>query len=175
MPKGKVEDEITDMEIQFALSVLSGTMTDAQAAIAAGFTAAMAPHVKGRPRVKSFMSEHRAAVQAKIVEHEAETLVKFNIGREELLLKLWELANIDPETTKGSIAGQIKALDSIALLMGFGPESATKNDAEDLRGRVPPRRGWTKNPASIVLPGWTSHASSKAAQGCQLQLCLLQP
>jgi hypothetical protein len=35
------------------------------------------------------------------------------IGRAEILRKYWELANLDPEVTKGTITGQLKALDSL--------------------------------------------------------------
>jgi hypothetical protein len=35
------------------------------------------------------------------------------VNREQVLAKYWELANLDPEVTKGSITGQLKALDSL--------------------------------------------------------------
>lgn len=35
------------------------------------------------------------------------------IGLDQVLRKYWELANLDPEITKGSITGQLKALDSL--------------------------------------------------------------
>lgn len=35
------------------------------------------------------------------------------IGRADILRKYWELANLDPEVTKGTITGQLKALDSL--------------------------------------------------------------
>jgi hypothetical protein len=35
------------------------------------------------------------------------------IGHDQILSKYWELANLDPAATKGSITGQLKALDSL--------------------------------------------------------------
>ena len=33
------------------------------------------------------------------------------IGRNDILARLWELANLSPATTKGSVTGQLKALE----------------------------------------------------------------
>jgi hypothetical protein len=33
-----------------------------------------------------------------------------NLTRDQILTRLWELANLNPELTRGIIAGQIKAL-----------------------------------------------------------------
>jgi hypothetical protein len=35
------------------------------------------------------------------------------LSREQILRKYWDLANLDPEVTKGNITGQLKALDSL--------------------------------------------------------------
>jgi hypothetical protein len=35
------------------------------------------------------------------------------IGRDQILAKYWELANLDPQDTKGSITGQLNALDAL--------------------------------------------------------------
>ena len=35
------------------------------------------------------------------------------VNLEQVLAKYWELANLDPEVTKGSITGQLKALDAL--------------------------------------------------------------
>jgi hypothetical protein len=56
------------------------------------------------------MMEHCAAVRDRLVDQEAEGLRKLNLGRDQILARLWELATLSPETTRGVIAGQIKAL-----------------------------------------------------------------
>lgn len=47
------------------------------------------------------------------------------VAREQVLGKYWELANLDPEITKGTITGQLKALDSL------WQELTTEDDGED--------------------------------------------
>jgi hypothetical protein len=51
-------------------------------------------------------------------------------SREQILRKYWDLANLDPEVTKGNITGQLKALDSLReeLLLPH-PAAETENRA----------------------------------------------
>jgi hypothetical protein len=133
MPKNKVSDLITDQEMTFARLVLSGTMTDRHAAEAAGLSAATADYTKSRPRVRAYMLEHRAAVEQQIVEQETEGLRQRNVGREQILARLWEIANLSPEMTRGSINGQVKALSMIIAIENLIPDrragSATNTPA----------------------------------------------
>ena len=121
MPKNTVTDPITDQEIAFAHLVLSGTMTDRQAAEAAGLNPDTAAYTKAKPRVRDYMIEHRNAVREKLVEKEVEGLRKLNLGRDQVLARLWELANLSHEVTRGSIAGQIKAVSLIIAMEGLIP------------------------------------------------------
>jgi hypothetical protein len=43
-------------------------------------------------------------------------------GRDQILARLWELANLSPEATKGSIAGQVKAMAMIVAIEGLLPD-----------------------------------------------------
>jgi hypothetical protein len=122
MPKNTVTDPITDQEMAFAHLVLSGTMTDRQAAEAAGLNPDTAAYTKSKTRVRDYMIEHRAAVSEKLVEQEAEGLRKLNLGRDQILARLWELANLSHELTRGTIAGQIKALSMIVAIEGLIPD-----------------------------------------------------
>jgi hypothetical protein len=126
MPKNTVTDPITDQEMAFALLILSGTMTDRRAAEAVGLNPETAAYIKSKPRVRAYMTEHRAAVREKLVDQEAEGLRKLNLGRDQILARLWELANLSHEVTRGSIAGQIKALSMIVAIEGLIP-SGTMN------------------------------------------------
>ena len=121
MPKNIVTDPITDQEITFAQLVLSGTMTDRAAAEAAGLNPDTAAYTKAKPRVSDYMIEHRNAVKEKLVEKEVEGLRKLNLGRDQVLARLWELANLSHEVTRGSIAGQIKAVSLIIAMEGLIP------------------------------------------------------
>ena len=122
MPKNKVSDPITDQEIAFARLVLSGAMTDRQAAEAVGLNPDSAAYTKSKPRVRAYMLEHRAAVQQQLVQQEAEGLRRLNLDREQVLDRLWEIANLGPEMTRGSITGQVKALSMIVAMQNFIPD-----------------------------------------------------
>src|SRR5271155_3432609 len=122
MPKNTVSDPITDQEMAFAHLILSGTMNDRHAAEAVGLNPDTAAYTKSKPRVRAFMSEHRAAVREKLVDQEAEGLRKLNLGRDQVLARLWELATLSHEVTRGIIAGQIKALSMIVAIEGLIPD-----------------------------------------------------
>jgi hypothetical protein len=123
MPKNQVSDPITDQEIAFARLVLSGTMTDRRAAEAVGLNSATAAYTKSIPRVRAYMLEHRAAVREHLVQTETEGLRRLNLGREQVLARLWEIANLSPEMTRSSITGQVKALAMIVAIEGLIPNS----------------------------------------------------
>jgi hypothetical protein len=122
MPKNKVSDLITDQEMAFARLVLSGTMTDRGAAEAVGLNPDTAAYTKSKPRVRAYMVEHRANVQQQLVQQEADGLRRLNLGREQVLARLWEIANLSPELTRGSITGQVKALSMIVAIEGLIPD-----------------------------------------------------
>ena len=122
MPKNLVTDPITDQEMAFALLVMSGTMNDRRAAEAVGLNPDTAAYTKSKPRVRAYMMEHRAAVREKLVDEEADRLRNLNLGRDRILTRLWELAALSSEATRGSIAGQIKALSMISAIEGFIPD-----------------------------------------------------
>jgi hypothetical protein len=122
MPKNKVSDPITDQEIAFARLVLSGAMTDRRAAEAVGLNPDSAAYTKAKPRVRAYMLEHRAAVQQQLVQQEAEGLRRLNLDREQVLARLWQIANLSPEMTRGSITGQVKALSMIVAMQNFIPD-----------------------------------------------------
>jgi len=140
MPKNTVTDPITDQEMAFAHLVLSGTMNDRQAAEAAGLNPDTAAYTKSKPRVRDYMIEHRAAVTEKLIDQEVEGLRKLNLGRDQVLTRLWELANLSHEVTRGTIAGQIKALTMIVAIEGLIPgrpsPSATQPTAPPVKAEI---------------------------------------
>src|SRR5271156_6498304 len=131
MPKNEVSDLITDQEIAFAHLIFSGTMTDERAAEAVGLDPNTAVYIKSKPCVRDYMLEHRARMQQQLVEQE--TVPRFHLGRERVLDRLWELASLGPEITRGSITGQVKAMSMIVAIEGLIPDrragSAEKNPA----------------------------------------------
>ena len=142
MPKNTVSDPITDQEIAFAHLILSGTMTDRSAAEAVGLNPDTAAYTKAKPRVRAYMLEHRAAVHQQLVEQETEGLRRLNLGREQVLARLWEIANLSPEMTRGSITGQVKALSMIVAMQGLIPDrlagSSSPQRASEKKSAPPP-------------------------------------
>jgi hypothetical protein len=122
MPKNNVTDLITDQEMAFARLVLSGTMTDRDAAQAAGLNPDTAAYTKSKPRVRAYMLEHRAAMQQQVLDQESERLRRQELRREQVLDRLWEIAKMSPEMTRGSITGQVKALSMIVAIEGLIPD-----------------------------------------------------
>jgi len=122
MPKNTVRDPITDQEMAFAHLILSGTMNDRRAAEAVALNPETAAYTKSKPRVRAYVTEHRAAVSEKLVDQEAEGLRKLNISRDQILARLWELATLSHEVTRGIIAGQIRALSMIVAIEGLIPD-----------------------------------------------------
>ena len=131
MPKNEVSDPITDQEIAFARLVLSGAMTDRLAAEAVGLNPDSAAHTKSKPGVRAYLLEHRPAVQQQLVQQEAEGIRHLSPDREQVLNRLWEIAYLSPEMTRGSVTGQVKALSMIVAMQNFIPDrrgvSAEKN------------------------------------------------
>src|SRR6202142_461398 len=122
MPKNKVSDPITDQESAFARQVLSGAMTDRQAAEAVGLNPDSAAYTKSKPHVRAYMLEHRAAVGQQLVQKEAEEQHQVKLDRKQVLDRLWEIANLSPEMTRNSITGQVKALTMIVAMQNFIPD-----------------------------------------------------
>ena len=136
MPKNPVTDPITDQEMAFAHLVLAGTMNDRHAAEAVGLNPDTAAYTKAKPRVRAYMIEHRAAVEEKLVQHEVEGLRKLNLSRDQILTRLWELANLNPEATRSSIAGQVRALSMIVAIEGLIPDR--RHAPSQLQSAAPP-------------------------------------
>jgi len=138
MPKNTVSDLITDQEMTFAHLILSGTMNDRSAAEAAGLNPDTAAYTKAKPRVRDYMSKHRAAVNEKLVDQEAQGLRKLNLGRDQILNRLWELATLSHEVTRGAITGQIKALSMIIAIEGLIPDRrVSPSAAQPAAPRIP--------------------------------------
>jgi hypothetical protein len=156
MPKNKVSDPITDQEIAFARMVLSGGMTDRQAAEAVGLNPDSAAYIKAKPRVREYMVEHRAAVEQQLVQQEAEGLRRQSLHREQVLDRLWEIAHLSPEITRGSITGQVKALSMIVAILNLIPD----------RRATSAQNKFASAPVSQIYPV-AGHAEQSATQAAE--------
>jgi hypothetical protein len=154
MPKNKVSDPITDQEMAFARLVLSGAMTDRQAAETAGLNPDSAAYTKSKPHVRAYMLEHRAAVQQQLVQQEADGLHRLNLDREQVLARLWEIANLGPEMTRGSITGQVKALSMIIAMENFIPDGKALSEKKSPTPPAPQiyDPAWLRKQATTMEP-----------------------
>jgi hypothetical protein len=148
MPKNQVSDPITDQEVAFAHLVLSGTMTDRRAAEAVRLNPDTAAYTKAKPSVRSYMIEHRAAMQERRVQQETEEVRRLNLGREQVLARLWEIANLSPEMTRNSMSAQIKALSMIVAIEGLIPDrrAGSPQNKSDTAAWLRDQQGKTTGP-----------------------------
>ena len=138
MPKNQVSDPITDQEVAFAHLVLSGSMTDRQAAEAVGLNPDTAAYTKAKPRVRAHMLEHRAAMHDRLLQQQSEEQRRLNLGRERVLARLWEIADLDPDMTRNSMSAQIKALSMIVAIEGLIPDRNTNRRAGSAQNKSAP-------------------------------------
>jgi hypothetical protein len=131
----KVTDPITDQEIAFAHLILSGNMTDRDAAESSGLNPSTAAYTKAKTRVQAYMLEHRAAMHKERVQQETDELRRLELCRQQVLARLWEIANLSREVTRNSVTAQIKALSLIISIEGLIPDRR----AAEKRPAVPPR------------------------------------
>ena len=152
MPKHEGTAFITEQEKVFARLLLSGTMTDREAAEAAGLNSDTAAETKAEPRVRAYMLECRAAMQRRKEER-----------REQVLDRLWELAIMSPEMTRGSITGQVKAIQMIVAIEAMIPDRRAAAAGKKSAPPLPPvdiyasawlreRQGQTIDPQPDPVP-----------------------
>jgi hypothetical protein len=96
------------------------------------------------------MLEHRAAVQQQLVQQDADLSRRavdgqrrLNLDREKVPDRLWEIAHLSPEMTRGSITGQVKALAMIIAMQNFIPDrraisSANKSTPASIQPQIYP-------------------------------------
>jgi hypothetical protein len=95
------------------------------------------------------MLEHRAAVEQQLVQQEADGLHRLNLHREQVLARLWEIANLSSEMTRGSITGQVKALSMIIAIEGLIPDRRAAD-----RLSVSSEKKSSPAPTQIYPAGW---------------------
>jgi hypothetical protein len=145
MPKNNVTDPITNQEMAFAHLVLSGTMTDRQAAEAVGLNPDSADTTKSKPSVRDYMLEHGAAVEQ---QKDFQELRPFTVGRDKVLTRLWEIANMGPERTRNSMSAQVKAISMIVAIEGLIPDRRVVSQNQPAQPPVHPgfyRAAWMDN------------------------------
>lgn len=77
------------------------------------------------------------------------------ITRAGILRKYWELANLDPEATKGTITGQLKALELLSAQL------ETRTDEADSRNK----------PVEIYQSAWLKHPVTRVKATEEKEAC----
>jgi hypothetical protein len=84
------------------------------------------------------------------------------VSREQILGKYWELANLDPDTTKGTIAGQLKALDSLCQELALEQAADDPNEPAQLSQQIY-RSAWLLEPPGASPALATRRACTRTA------------
>ncbi len=162
MPKNQVCDPITDQEIAFAHLILSGTMTDRRAAEAVRLNPDTAAYTKAKPRVRAYMHEHQATVRERLVQQETEEVRRKNQAREQVLARLWQIANLSPEKTRNSASAQMKALSMIVAIEGLIPSGSNDRRASSAQNTAPAADWLSEQQTNTAVPDPTPAAVAHA-------------
>jgi hypothetical protein len=101
------------------------------------------------PREKALHAQghnnDNAQMKALLEKSPDATRVNFGICRTQILEKYWELANLEPEVTKGNITGQLKALDSLCQEVDvIPPEKGRPEDKRNSERKIY-RSSWMRS------------------------------
>lgn len=80
----------------------------------------------GRKHVKDYLSQYRHAFLKEMARHEVHNLSRHSVTREDVVGRLLTLALVPPEETRGTIDGQVQALNTVTEILGlkFSPRDA---------------------------------------------------
>lgn len=85
-----------------------------------GWTIEQVLHCLKQPHVKLYAIEYREKFIKTMAQKEASELRKVGISRETIMERLMSIAQLDPADTKGSVDGQVKALQALGAMVGLG-------------------------------------------------------
>jgi hypothetical protein len=118
-------------------------------------------------------------VQQQLVQQEAdlsrravEGMHRLDLDREQVLARLWEIANLSPDMTRGSITGQVKALSMIVAMQNFIPDRRAAS-AEKKSAPAPPNAqiynaAWLRR-QQVTTPATTNDPQPSPASAQQEQ------
>jgi hypothetical protein len=124
-PKRKTARELTpisEQEMAFCHLLITRNAknrTEAQCAEMAGFPPKSANVLKRKPRIQQYLMIYQTQFAAMMAQQEVDKMLALDIDRSALVRKLWMLANITPERTRGTITGQVDAIEQIAGMLGY--------------------------------------------------------
>lgn len=116
--KPPVVPPVTQTEAAFCHLIIQGK-TPEEAAEWLGCTAADAQTWQQRPSVRQYIESYRKVFVEKMAEAEVARLVRKQITRESIAEQFMSLALLPPERTRGSVDGQVRALEAVSTLLGL--------------------------------------------------------
>ena len=139
-------------------------MTDRRAAEAIGLNPDAAAYTKAKPRVRTYMHEHQAAVRERLVQQQTEEVRRKNQTREQVLARLWQIANLSPEITRNSASAQMKALSMIVAIEGLIPSGSNDRRPSSAQNTAPGADWLSEQQTNTAVPdpapGAVAHATS---------------
>ncbi|MGP8269098.1 MAG: hypothetical protein ACLQLH_03445 [Terracidiphilus sp.] len=134
-PQKKSEETPRLSDLEKAFCLLAETKGITEAAIKLGLSAADARELQKRGTVKRYQESYRKAFLKEMARAEVRRIVKLNVTREDIVSGLYSLAIIPPDSTKGTILGQVNAYNSLSELLGL---KLTARDADNFfKGKSP--------------------------------------
>lgn len=109
---------LTPLESAFSHLLIAGK-NHLEAAAELGLSPEDAVRYNAKGKIHTYVGQYRAIFMERMAAREVDILIKRKITRETIAEKLIALADTPPERTRGSIEGQVKALDSAVALLGF--------------------------------------------------------
>jgi hypothetical protein len=118
-------------------------------------------------------------VQQQLVQQEADLsrravdgLHRLNLDRERVLARLWEIADLSPEMTRGSITGQVKAISMIIAMQNFIPDRRSVDRlavSSDKKSAPAPIHRENTTPNFVIPPAPPVPASRGACRGSEAE------
>jgi hypothetical protein len=126
----RVEDDCLALTvIEKACAVICIEKDKESAAIELNMSMVEVQEIMDSAPVRLFLKKLQAEEITQMARVKIRTLRKVKICKGTIEQRLMELANMDPEKTKGTIDGQVKALSTLATRFGYGGE---KDPTEDM-------------------------------------------
>lgn len=97
-----------------------------QAATVLGVKAEDIKRLLKSPRVQRYLQQYNHAFVREMARIELARILKFPVTRDDVIGRLYALALVPPEETKGTIDGQVQAIETISEILGlkFSPRDA---------------------------------------------------
>jgi len=73
-----------------------------------------------------------------ITDQDTQEQLRFSVGRDKVLARLWDIANMDPERTRNSMSAQVKAISMIVAIEGLIPDRKTNRAVSAQNQSAPP-------------------------------------